>query len=880
MNRFRAWLFRLGELFQKERRDRDLSAEMDSHLQLHIEDNLHAGMSRAEAQRQALIKLGGVEQTKEMVRDLRALPLLESLLQDIRYGVRMLLKNPGFTFVAVLTLALGIGVNTAVFSLAEAFLVRPLSLPNLHRLVAITTGQKSPVAAADYLDCKTQGQSFEQLAAYRASDMNLTGSGEPERVYGAAVTAGFFTALGVAPVRGRGFLIGEDEPGHDQVAILSYRLWQRRFGADPVALGKTVNIDGKPYTMIGVMDRSVEFPVPTDLWIPLALSPKEKVNRAANSLHLVARLKDNVSLSTARAEMTLLGRQLADAYPNTNKDRQFDVLPLVEYVEGSITRAYTVLMLAVVGIVLLVACANVANLQFTGASSRRSELAIREAFGAGRARLVRQMLTESILLALLGAAAGLLFAKFCLWLCVSKMPPYVVRLWAGFDKIRLDAGALFFTMAAALISGILAGILPAVASSKHHTTDGLREGGRGATVGRGTRSLRSAFVTAQVAVALVLVVGAALLIKGFRQMTGSAEAYSPERVLILGVNLPAAKYPQTGERLAFYRKALADLSSLPGAQSVAAFSCYPLSNNGAIWGYFQVLGRVAPDLRHSPWADMQTISPEYLGLMHVALLAGREFTSDDREATQPVALVSQKLAQRYWPGESALGKQIRIGGPADSGPWLTVVGITADVLYDWTNQVPPPTIYRPLTQAPQAASLLGIRTVGDPTSLGQATRARIASIDPELPAFDLKPLDVAIHESTVGLGYTGAMMGILGLIALAVAVVGIYGIMAYTVGERTNEFGVRIAMGAQREDILWLASRHGLLISAAAFAIGLPAAIAGARFLAGLIYGTSPGDPVVFAGVPIILFAAVLTAGYIPAHRATRVDPLAALRYE
>ncbi|PYT41656.1 MAG: hypothetical protein DMG45_12380, partial [Acidobacteria bacterium] len=595
MNRFRAWLFRLGELFQKERRDRDLSAEMDSHLQLHIEDNLHAGMSRAEAQRQALIKLGGVEQTKEMVRDLRALPLLESLLQDIRYGVRMLLKNPGFTFVAVLTLALGIGVNTAVYSLAEAFLVRPLSLPNLHRLVAITTGQKSPVAAADYLDCKTQGQSFEQLAAYRASDMNLTGSGEPERVYGAAVTAGFFTALGVAPVRGRGFLIGEDEPGHDQVAILSYRLWQRRFGADPVALGKTVNIDGKPYTMIGVMDRSVEFPVPTDLWIPLALSPKEKVNRAANSLHLVARLKDNVSLSTARAEMTLLGRQLADAYPNTNKDRQFDVLPLVEYVEGSITRAYTVLMLAVVGIVLLVACANVANLQFTRASSRRSELAIREAFGAGRARLVRQMLTESILLALLGAAAGLLFAKFCLWLCVSKMPPYVVRLWAGFDKIRLDAGALFFTMAAALISGILAGILPAVASSKHHTTDGLREGGRGATVGRGTRRLRSAFVTAQVAVALVLVVGAALLIKGFRQMTGSAEAYSPERVLILGVNLPASKYPQTGERLAFYRKALADLSSLPGAQSVAAFSCYPLSNNGAIWGYFQVLGRVAPD---------------------------------------------------------------------------------------------------------------------------------------------------------------------------------------------------------------------------------------------------------------------------------------------
>ena len=879
MRRLRALFLRFVGLFRRAPRESGLADEMESHLQLHIEDNLRRGMSPSEARREAIMKLGGIEQTKETYRERRGLPILETLLQDFRYGLRMLWKNPGFTTTAVVTLALGIGVNTTIFSIAEAFLVHPLALPLLNRLVAVTNGQKRPVAPADYFDWKLENQLLEHLSAYRSRDMNLTGTGEPERVYGSAVTADFFLTLGVDPSVGRAFSSGEDELGRNQVVILSHGLWQRRFAADRAALGKSVAIDGKPYTVIGVMDKNVEFPVPTDLWIPLALTPKEKTDRRAASLHVIGKLNSGASVSQAQAEMTLLARHLSDAYPLTNKDREAQVMPLVEFVEGTITRAYTVMMLVIVGIVLLVACANVANLQFARATSRKSEMAVRTALGAGRSRIIRQLLTESVLLSFLGGAASLLFASACLWLCVSRMPSYVMRLWAGFDKIRLDVWAFVFTFAAALVCGILAGILPALGTSKAGAGDALK-GGRGTTASRGVQRLRSIFVTAQVAVALVLVVGAALLIKGFREMTGSADTYAPERVLTFSVNLPVSRYPQSADQLVFYRKALDGLSSLPGVESVAAFNCYPLSNNGTSWTYFQVEGSVAPDLRHSPWADTQSITPAYLQFMRVEVEAGRSFSADDRETTQLVAIVNQKLAKLYWPKESPLGKHLRVGGPDDSSPWLTVVGVAADVLYDWTSHVPAPTIYRPLTQAPVAAALLGIRTSSDPASLEPAVRGRIVAIDPDLPAFDLKPLDVAIHESTVGLGYTGAMMAILGLIALAVAVVGIYGVMAYAVGERTKEFGLRMAIGARPRDILWLAGRHGLVVSSAAFAIGLPSAIVSARLLASLVYGTSPGDPLVFVGVPLALFLAVILAGYIPARQAMRVDPMVALRYE
>ncbi len=880
MNGLRIFFTRLRSLFGKRRLDADLDIELRSHLDALTEDNIRHGMSPDDARHSARRAFGGIEQTKEAYRDRRGLPFLETLAQDVRFGARMLIKNPGFTLVAILTLALGIGANTAIFSVADTFLLHPIPLPGLDRLAVVAVGQKAPAAVADFFDWRAQAQSFQGLAAFRSRDINVTGKGEPERVYGAEVTADFFSSAGVLPALGRGFVAGEDQFGRDPVAILGHGLWQRRFAANPAMLGESIEIDGQKSTIVGIMDREFDFPVPTDVWIPLALTQREIADRAGMSLHVFGALKPGISIGRAQAEMTAIESRLAAAYPATNKDRVLRVMPLAEFVQGSLTRAYTTLLLCVVGIVLLVACANVANLQFARATSRRSEIALRAALGASRWRIARQLLTESLLLSVLGAAASLAFAKLCLGLLVSNMPAYVVRLWAGFSHIRLDGRSFVFTFVAAVVSGILAGVLPAMETSRLDAGDALKESGRGTTAGRRVQRLRNIFVVAQVAVALVLLAGAGLLVKGFHQMAGSADAFAPEQVLTLAVDLPASRYAEPADRLAFYRKALDALASLPGARSAAAFSCYPLSNNGTSWEFFQVEGRVAPDQRHSPWADAQSVSPEYFRLMRVPIVAGRVLAEADREDSQPVAIVNQKLARLQWPGESAVGKRIRMGAPDSSGPWLTVVGVAADVLYDWTSRVPQSTIYLPLPQAPNAVSLLAIRTDVDPASYVQATRARIAAIDPNLPAFDVKTLALAIHESTVGLGYTDGMMAVLGLIALAVAVVGVYGVMANSVGERTHEFGVRMALGAQPRDVLWLASRRGLLIAAAGFAIGVPAAIACARLLAALVYGASPSDPATFIGVPLLLGFAVSVACYIPARRAMRVDPLVALRYE
>jgi putative ABC transport system permease protein len=805
---------------------------------------------------------------------------VHSLWQDFRFGFRNLLRNPGFTAIAALTLALGIGANTAIFSVADAFLLRPLPFSNLDRLAAVVIGQKAQATAADYLDWKAENHSFDQLAAYKQVDVSLTGDGQPERVFGSQVTADFLKTLAQAPAIGRGFAADEDQPGKNQVAILSYGLWQSRFGGDAQIVGRNVNLDGKPFAVIGVMGRDFNFPVPSDLWTPLNLTPQQWTDRKARNLKVVGRLKAGVSIVQAQAEMKTIAERLELTYPVTNKNIKAHVMPLAEFVEGTLTRSATFLLLAVVGVVLLIACANIANLQLSRGATRGREIAVRAALGASRLRVVRLLLAENILLALIGGAASLLFSYLFLGLLMHSMPGEIARLIPGWNQIQLDNRALVFTMAIAIVSGILAGLWPAFGGSKADLNLALREGARGSTGGRLQQRFRNIFVVAQIATALALLVSANLAARGLSGILHSADAYDPGHTLILAVNLPASSYSNEAARARFFQRATDRLASLPGVQSAATFSAFPLSNNGVDWEDFQIEGRVAPDAAHSPNAVMQSVSPAYFDLMHVQLKQGRNFSDADTSNSLRVAIVSEKLARRTWPGQNAIGKRIQVGEPDSHEPWLEVVGVANDVLYDWTNESPEAVIYRPVTQAPLSEAFFGLRVAGAPSTFSDAARAELATLDPLLPAFEVMSLDDAIHESLAGNSQIAGMMGILSFIALVIAVVGVYGVVAFAVAARLHEFGIRMALGAQKGDIFLLVMRRGALLAAGGLAVGGPAAFAMGKLLSGGLFGIGGVPTSIFVSVAAVLIGVTLVACWIPARRATRVDPLVALRYD
>ncbi len=806
---------------------------------------------------------------------------MATLMQDVKYGLRMIIKNPGFTAVAVVTLALGIGANTSIFSIASAFLVRPVALPGTDRLAVVSSGtEKEPAAPADYLDWKAQSASFQSMAAYEQLDLNMTSLGAPERVLGARVTPDFLSVLAVNPALGQGFLPDEDQPGRDRAALLSYALWQRRFGGDSSVIGKVVELDAKAYTITGVMGKDFEFPVPTDVWIPLAMSPTERAERASRTLHVVGRLKPGVSVAQAQSEMSTIATRLARAYPQTNKGRGAGVMPLVEFVEGDITRAYTLMLLVAVGFVLLIGCSNIANLQLARSMTRQKEMAVRAALGSSRWRGVRLLLVENVLLALLGGAAGILFSGWTLGLCARNMPAEIARLIPGWSQVHLDWRSLVYTLAIAFAAGVIAGIAPALRGSHTDLTEALKEAGRGSTEARRRQTIRGVLIAGQIAVALVLLIGAGLMVKGFRRLVDAQQQYSPQTMLTFEVTLPKSRYADATKRELFYRKALEKLSSIPGVTSAVAFTTYPASNNGVRYTAFQIEGRPVLNLSRMPRGVLETISPNYFQAMHVPIVDGRQFTTQDRENVPAVAIVSRRLARLYWPNESALGKRIQIGEPAPHGPWLTIVGIAGDVLYDWTNQRPEPTMYVPYAQSPAQDSLLAIRASVISETLGKDAQAKIASIDPELPIFEIMTLDRAIRNSIVGLAYVADMMAGLGVIALVIALAGVYGVMSYAVAERTHEMGVRLSLGAQRGDVLWLVSRRGLLLTLGGFVMGLPLSVWLANLMHGLIYGTSAFDPATFFGIPALLAFVAVLACYIPARRAMRVDPIIALRYE
>jgi putative ABC transport system permease protein len=809
------------------------------------------------------------------------------LMNDVRFGLRMLWKHRLASLVCAVALGLGMGATTAIFSMAEGFLLHPVPFKEAGNIVALvdTRPQQNilmnSVAPATFLDWQAQAQSFDHLGAYDYDEANLTGDHEPQRIQAFDITSNFFELLGVEPALGRSFLPEEEEPGRNQVIILSHGLWERRYASDPAILSKAIKVDGKAYTVVGVMAKGFDFPMTAEAWLPLTISAKQQTQRDTRYLWVLGHLKPGVSASQAAAEMSTISQRQAKDFPDFYNGWQLNVMSLRLFAAGNLTPQFTILLLGAVGFVLLIACADVANVQFARVTGRQKELAVRTAMGASRGRIMRQLLVESTLLSLFGAVLGLFLAHWQLSLMLQHMPADVAKFIAGWDTIRLDAGAFCFALIIAVASGLLSGVAPALLVSRTNVSETLKESGRGSSTGRVRHRLRSALVIAEVALSLVLLVGAGLLVKGFYALLTVNNDSRPETLLTMGMTLPDLKYSLPETRTSFNDGILQRISSLPHVQSAALVTAVPYANGGDVdTDNFSIEGRAPASRSDRPIAFIETVSPKYFSMMKIALRQGRLFSDSDGASTAPVAVISESLARRYFSGESPLGHKIKVGAAETVSSWLTVAGIVADVHYSWIEKDYVPTLYVLYNQSPRLSSTLLVRTDGQPLSLVAAVRGEIASVDPDLPLFEIKSLDTVISHSIVGIAYVAALMGGIGIIALVLASVGVYGVMSYSVSERTHEIGIRMAMGASRRQIQRLIIGNGMLLTIVGMAIGMPAAFALAYGLSSLLFGVTANDPVSFVGLPIVLASVALVASYLPARRALRVDPLHALRYE
>jgi len=808
-----------------------------------------------------------------------------NLWQDIRYGARTLGKSPGFAVTAVLIMALGIGVNTAIFSVCDAMLWKPVPLPHLDSLVTVTQAvpddshQWNPATPADINDIRRQCTSLAGLAGWQNGLANLAGSSaEPERVSQALVAANFFDVVGVQPIRGRGFQAGEDQKGHEREVILSDGLWRRRYGADPAILGQTIHLDDESYTIIGVMPSNFDFPLATQLWTPMALPAGQLTDRRFQSLASIGRLKPGATVEQAKSEIDGIGARLAKLYPDTNNGRAFLVWPALRFLVDYETRSYLMMLLYSVMFVLLIACANVANLQFARATGRSREIAVRRALGAGRGRIVTQFLTENILLSIAGAAAGLLLAKWGIRAMQAGMPAEVRQYIVGWSDMAIDQRTLLFTMAAAILSGILAGISPAWHVSQPNLTDELKEGGRGSSKGKARQRLRNALVVAEVALAVVLLVGASLMVRGFRAIVNTGAAMQPSTLLTMRLALTAAKYPEKHRIAEFYQQVVERIKSIPGVQTATAVSAIPFSDHSN--GRNFTIEGVNVDPADTPSGMYQVASPEYFQTLHVPLRAGRFLSAADGADAPKVVVISELVVKRWLRNQSPIGRRLKIGDANSKNPWMTIVGVVGDMVHSPYDHAPRRTIYVPYQQSPALWMDIGVRTKGDPLNFASAVTAAIHSVDPEQPVTDMHTLATSIHNRAIGLNYMAALMGIFGGIALLLSAIGVYGVMAFLVSERTHEIGIRIALGASRGSVLGSVFSRGMITAGSGLLIGLPLSFGFSQLMTSLIVGVSANDLTTFIGIPLVLLAAAAVAIYVPAHRAMRIDPIVALRYE
>jgi putative ABC transport system permease protein len=679
------------------------------------------------------------------------------------------------------------------------------------------------------------------------------------------------------------FQPGEDQPGRQHEVVIGDRLWRRRFGADPEILGKPIRLDNDDYTVVGVMPEKSEFPITAEMWTPLALDPEDMHSRTKRRLSAMGRLKPGRTAAQAAAEIDAIGARLARQYPDTNQNRRFVALPVRHFLIGPYTGQYVLMLFGAVLFVLLIACANVANLQFARATGRTREAALRIALGAGRGRLVAQLLTESVLLSLAGAALGLLVASWGLDLNRAAMPAEVEKHILGWKDIAINGRALAFTLAAAVASGILAGLAPAWQGSRANVNEALKEGGRGGRapsgLGRGKHRLRATLVAAEIALALVLLVGAGLMVRGFQTLAASGERYEPATMLTLELEISENKYREGYQQAEFYRQVLERTSAIPGVRSAVAASSMPY-NGQPPWRVFTIEGK-QPEPGNLPSGGYQSVSVNYFETMHIPLLAGRLLSAADGARSPRAAVISERMARRWWPGEALpIGRRIQIGVPEEAGRWLTIVGVVGNAPQTVFDREPIATVYVPYVQAPRTGIDIGVRAFGDPTRLAPAVTAAIRSVDAEQPITLVATLEALRRDEALGIDYVAVWMGVFGLLALALSSIGVYGVMAYLVSEQTHEIGIRMALGAPRENVLGMVFRRGMLTAATGLAAGLVAAYALARLMASLVWGVTATDPATFIGIAAALAAAAALAIYIPARRAMHIDPIVALRYE
>jgi putative ABC transport system permease protein len=805
----------------------------------------------------------------------------------------MLAKNPGFTAVAIIALALGIGANSAIFSVVNAVLLRPLPYERPERLVMLWENNPAlqlgfdllPVSAANFTEWRGRGQSFEEVSAFDSVSFNLTGADTPDQIGGARVSANFFKLLGVQPERGRAFLPEEDQPGNNRVIVISHSLWENRFGSDPNIIGRTMTLNDTGYTVVGIMPKDFGFPKATDLpsyfqlppqielWAPLALTREIINSRGNHNYAVMARLKPGVTLEQAQSEMTAIASGLEQQSP-FNAGWGVTIVPLHEQAVGSL-RLVLLVLAGAVGFVLLIACANIANLLLARAASRQKEIAIRTALGASRSRIVRQLLTESVLLALAGGTLGILLTLWGIDLLLALSPANLPRI----KEVNIDAWVLGFTLAVSLATGIAFGLAPALQVSKANLNEFLKDGARGSTSGIRAHRVRNLLVMSEVALTLVLLICAGLLARSFIRLMSVDAGFNPRNVITMRVNLPQNKYPERRDQTAFFKQVISRVETLPGVQTVGAVSHLPLSGAEES-GNFSIEGRPPVDPKESPIVNLRAISPGYFQAMEIPLLKGRDFTEQDNDQSPYVAIISESLARRFFPDEDPIGQRVKRGSASSTLPWATIVGIVADIKHSALDAEPKPHLYFSYLQNPFPYLTLVVRSATSPEGLAAALRSEVWAVDKDQPVTAITTMERYLSEAMATRRFNMILLGVFAIVALVLAAVGIYGVISYSVTQRTHEIGVRMALGASSGDVMRLIVGQAMTLAAAGVAAGLVAAFALTRVMESLLFGVSSHDVITFIAIPLVLGAVALAACLVPARRATKVDPMVALRYE